>query len=174
MWSWNLKKGENMESFQGSTVSSQWLWLHLDTYGQVEEQHSKSSQEKGRTVSLDIMHSGCFTHKVWDTNTHTHQNTSCIHEVQPGTRFLFQLQLLSARRFSISVHGVPLIHWLWGEPAIPYAAGREGYSTNKNGCGEARTVRSEKNNTSCPHFMLGTLKHNWAAAAIYKLFYGQK
>lgn len=67
MWSWKLKKGENMESFQGSTVSSQWLWLHLDTYG-----HSKSSQEKGRAVSLDIMHSGCFTHKVWDTNTHTH------------------------------------------------------------------------------------------------------
>lgn len=167
MWSWNLKKGENMESFQGSTVSSQWLWLHLDTYGQVEEQIQPFPWI---SCTLVVLHIRFET----QTHTHTHQNTSCIHEVQPGTRFLFQLQLLSARRFSISVHGVPLIHWLWGEPAIPYAAGREGYSTNKNGCGEARTVRSEKNNTPCPHFMLGTLKHNWAAAAIYKLFYGQK
>lgn len=168
--SWNLKKGENMESFQGSTVSSQWLWLHLDTYGQVEEQHSKSSQEKGWTVSLDIMHSGCFTHKVWDTNTHTHQNTSCIHEVQPD----------SSSSCSYYQHGdlaSLFMECLW---FIDYEASRQSpmqlaeTDTRLIKMDVVKHARSEENNTSCPHFMLATLKHNWAAAAIYKLFYGQK
>lgn len=69
MWSWNLKKGENMESFQGSTVSSQWLWLHLDTYGQVEEQHSKSNRFPGYHA-LWLFYTKGLRHK--HTHIHTH------------------------------------------------------------------------------------------------------